>query len=385
MKKKLAKLISLIFFPLYILILLTKPFLNIKFGNLYSSRIGHLCELHQFIILKNNFYKKEIWFISFSKPIINLQLYNIIKKQKNYIEIPSIIGKYFEIFLNIINDKTINLDLSGKNYFENFNRYLNIKDFLQPVKKNIEFNKLLNDYLHLNRVICIHNRDNSLQKSQNLKLEYHSFRNSNPKYLNKMINNLVSNNFFVVRMGSSSDEKLQFKSKYFFDYTRSKENNNLNDLILLSNCRYYIGSDSGLSNVPRIFGKESFYINFPINHVDKLTFFHSGIFLPKKIFEKKTQKLLSLREIFDRKLYKINLNDLFLKEGVYFYENSDEEIYNFSMNLINLNKNDILITYEQTKFDELLKNFCNKNNLKTGSFRPKIDADFIKENNYLLE
>ena len=114
MKSFIVKLVSITIIPLYLIILALRPVIKIRVGNIYSSRIGHLCELHHYIILKKNTFERSIDFISFSKPISNIQLLNQINKEKNYYEIPEILGKLIIIFLNLINDKDINLDCSGK-------------------------------------------------------------------------------------------------------------------------------------------------------------------------------------------------------------------------------------------------------------------------------
>ena len=387
MKKLLANLISLIYTPIYLLILFFRPFYKVKFGNVYSSRIGHLCELHQIIVLKKFSKEREIYLISFTKPIINKYLYKIISEEKNYIEINSIIGKYFSIFLKLINDNKINLDLSGKNYFYNFNKYLEYDHFLKPVNFNkTNYGLQLDQAIKANKLICIHNRDNSLVKTQNIDLQYHNFRNSNPEKYKILIKNFINKGYFVVRMGRDSDKEIFINDKNFIDYTCSKYNSEFNDLLLLSNCKYYIGSDSGISNIPRIFGKKSYFCNFPINQVHRLTFFHKGLFLPKSIISIDNSEPISLRRLFKRGLHKLEVEKEFLKNNTKFLENTEEELLSFS--------NEILIldhikfhkeTNEQKEFNLMLKSLCKQYGIQLGNILPIISKNFIEKNIYLLE
>lgn len=387
MKKLLANLISLIYIPVYLIILLIWPFYKIKFGNIYSSRIGHLCELHQLIILKKFNKEKELYLISFSKPIINKILYQVISKEKNYVEINSIIGKYFSIFLRLINDNKISLDLSGKNYFYNFNKYLNYNSFLKPLNFNDRnYGPQLEEAIKANKLICIHNRDDSLKKTQNIDLKYHNFRNSDPEKYKKLIKNFIDKGYFVIRMGRNSNKEIFLENKNFIDYTFSKYNSEFNDLLLLSNCKYYIGSDSGISNIPRIFGKKSYFCNFPINHVHRLTFFHKGFFLPKSIVSIDEHKPLSLSNLFKQGLHKIDKESEFKKKNFKFLENTEEELLSFSNEILNFdNKKYRKETNEQKEFNLILKRLCNQYEIQFGSILPIISKNFIEKNNYLLE
>ena len=171
-------------------------------------------------------------------------------------------------------------------------------------KYDLLYESILND-----KLICIHNRDDSLKISQNIDIHHHRHRNFNPNNFIKTINYFNSKGYFIIRMGNSSDVSINVNSDFFLDYTRNYEiNNKLNDIILLSNCKFYLGSDSGISNVPRIFGKKSYLCNFAINQIHQLTFFYSSYFIPKKILNIEKNKILSLREIFESKIILINMS-----------------------------------------------------------------------------
>lgn len=387
LKKLFANLISLICTPIYLLLLFIRPFCKVKFGNIYSSRIGHLCELHQIIVLKKFNKEREIYLISFTKPIVNKYLHKIISKEKNYIEINSTLGKYFSIFLKLINDNKIDLDLSGKKYFYNLNKYIEYKTYIKPIYFNkSDFGQHLDQAIKSNKLVCIHNRDNSLVKTQNLDINYHNFRNSDPDKYQQLIQNFINKGYFVIRMGRDSDKKIILKDKNFIDYTSSKYNCEFNDILLLSNCKYYIGSDSGISIIPRIFGKKSYFCNYPINQTHQLTFFHEGFFLPKSILSINDNKPLSLNNLFKEGLYKFYKNEEFNKLNFKLIENTEEELLNFSNEILSLEDiKNYKETKEQKEFNLILKSLCKRYGVQLGNISSIISRDFIEKNIYLLE
>ena len=49
-------------------------------------------------------------------------------------------------------------------------------------------------------------------------------------------------------------KKLNSKNKKIIDYANHPKRNEKNDIYFLANCNFYLGSTSGIGNIPLIFG-----------------------------------------------------------------------------------------------------------------------------------
>ena len=85
------------------------------------------------------------------------------------------------------------------------------------------------------------------------------------------------------------------------DYPHSEVKCDWMDLYLVSECRYFIGCQSGLQMVAVIFGKPQILTNIIPWHM--VTGFDGDIYLPRMIKSKETSELISLREYLNNDLH----------------------------------------------------------------------------------
>jgi putative glycosyltransferase (TIGR04372 family) len=126
------------------------------------------------------------------------------------------------------------------------------------------------------------------------------------------------------------------------------------DLLLIKNCDFYIGTQSGTYDTARMFDKPKLITNM----VEAFTaypnrFNDRGIF--KKIFHKKKNKIIKINE-FMKMPFKYNDPEQSISD-LDFLENSSEEILNGTIEFYNLFKNNrqSLRSTLQKKFDILHK------------------------------
>ena len=156
-------------------------------------------------------------------------------------------------------------------------------------------------------------------------------------------------------MGKFTEEKMNFKHKNFFDYANSDLRNDLNDILILSRCYLYLGSDSGIYTVADHFKTKVSFINFPsINFLGKYHFDKTSPSIFKMIKDVKTNRILSIKEMLN--LAK-EINDDYIID-------KDEEIF------------------LKEKFTNIFKDFCQYENLKDRV--PNVSISFLKKNNFLL-
>ena len=141
----------------------------------------------------------------------------------------------------------------------------------------------------------------------------------------RAIEELNNKGIWVVRIGDSGMEKFPQFSR-FIDLVQQPDAGREFHAYLLSNCEFFVGTASGPSWVPRLFGKPSLITN--INEIG--TQMSRGpkatIYLPKRFIHQNGQPL-SMREVFEMKFGFASLDRKELKtKGFALEHNSESEI-----------------------------------------------------------
>ena len=212
----------------------------------------------------------------------------------------------------------------------------------------------------------MHVRDSGYKNDFNRK----SYRNSSILNYHKLIDYLVEKNYFVIRMGDNSATKSNYSHKLFLDYAHSNINSRLMDIFLISECSFFIGTQSGILDLAYMFNKPvlttnmcELFCSYPRKNNDR------GLL--KKIMMKDTGQELNLKDYIKMNYSKHN-PEIEQKEFEYI-ENSPKELYDAVVkfeNLFNLKKFDL--SYEQTKINKQIKE----------KFKKEFYSDLIKTDNY---
>ena len=180
------------------------------------------------------------------------------------------------------------------------------------------------------RFVCLMNRDEEYLKTNFSKdYSHHSYRNSNIKNYLEAANFLADQNIFVLRMGKSTDQKIEKKCDYIFDYANSSLRSDFLDLYLPYKCFFWLSGDAGLQLTSKVYRK-------PIVSVNRAPFFQNNwsgiskkknITIFKKYYDKNDNKYLSISEIKKKNVgYFQNTLD-YEKSNIYLEENSPDEIF----------------------------------------------------------
>lgn len=113
------------------------------------------------------------------------------------------------------------------------------------------------------------------------------------------INWLASQGILTIRLGDPSMPKLNIDSKFsrfFIDYAHSDMKSASNDIYLLSNCKFLIGTSSGPGFVPNDFGVPTLLTNSPMIGLTPLI---RGYFIPHLFQDRKNGRILSLTEMYN--------------------------------------------------------------------------------------
>ena len=120
------------------------------------------------------------------------------------------------------------------------------------------------------KFVCLMNRDEEYLKINFSKdYSHHSYRNSNIKNYLEAANFLADQNIFVLRMGKSTDQKIEKKCDYIFDYANSNFKSDFLDLYLAYKCFFWVSGDVGLQLAAKVYRK-------PIVTVNRAPFFQNN-------------------------------------------------------------------------------------------------------------
>ena len=366
---------------------------DIKFVLFDGHKIGHMALCTEPFIKK--LYKKKLnknknflFLIFFIKPIANNYYHSLIKKNLEGNNI--IILNNYLIWLNFcklykfITKKNILIKNIARRIFHKINNDNNMIITI-PDNDNLigeQIIKKLGIIKH-NKWICITNRDGAYLKKTFNKIDskYHNYRDFDIITMKKAIEYFISKDYYVVRIGSLMGEKMNFKHEMFIDYPFSKFQSDFLDIYLSAKCCFYFGSGAGISNVPRLFRRPMFMINqAPFNgvflHKNKLQIF-------KKLRDKKTNKILSISEILNRKLFDIGTSNEFEKKNIEIISNNEDEILNLAKEALSLHESDykILDQVSDQKHKNMQTILQNHHSFKNLYWRNKIGKDFISNLN----
>lgn len=386
---------SLFYLPISIIflliILISKPFIIIRIGELPSSRIHHFAvNTELFLLKKKN--KKTLDIFYCENHISN----NFLKKkwkEKIFIGnkfIFSQINFLVSLFLNKkIHQMELNTDRDVDNFFHNTRPMLKLNE----KEKSIGFEKLDEIGLSKNdKFICLMNRDSYyLEKTfPGVDWSYHNYRDSEIDNYLLAAEALTERGYFVFRMGTLTKKKIETNNNKIIDYANSNFRSEFLDLFLLENCSFGITGNVGLDGLFRTFRKPSVICSMvPIGYL--ATYRNDWIHLFKKHYSIEKNRNLSLNEIFDLGLALSLKTEEFNKKNIKLIENTPEEIRDAVLELDDRLNNKYIETLEeknlQKKFWDIYEKNLEKYNAKHlhGKFFGLHSTKFLKANYYFLE
>jgi len=416
--KSLFKIIFYEFFSIFVLLIrliifLLQPIILIRVGIIQSTRIGGIARffdrlIHLQTIRQNN---KDYYFVFYEKKICNFFLKNLSEKESKKFK-----SKIFffneNLFSKLLSNSYSRYKFGKRPIFEfesekmtNELLYswtgnvINFKLNLEEKQKGQKFIEKLNISKN-KKWICIHNRDScyleKIKKDEDFNhpdFKYHSYRDFDVNNLSSAVNLFNNRGYHVFRMGNIQAKKMNYHNPNFIDYPFIENKSDFNDIFLLSNCSAYLGSDAGIGDIPLIFGKPRYLINWSLSLInifhqdgDSASYKNNYSFIFKHLFDRKKQKKLSLKEMFKSNLFKASRSEIFEKAGVDLIENTSEEIYDIANEVLeNLNnkKKNINDYNLQKKFWDIY--YENTNFKRYEDIPAKICSKFLLNNPYLLE
>ena len=368
-----------------------------RFGYLRGERFGHfladfdtcLQDVEQDLKIR----KYQILLLTIPNGICNdyiLKLYRRKKLKKTLILI--FLGNTANnLFIKLKTHPRItrfffNFEFKSENCFER----LKSDSIFNPANyEKINVQKKLQNKLKIknnNPFVYLHARDPAFLSGDIWK--YHSYRDFSPSVFLPLIKKYQTTLNFI-RGGSVAIEKMPVDLQNCIDLPFCPKDDMVS-VLAHSLSIFYFGSDSGAWLGSFCFRKPIAIINFPgtaFGYARKLNALKLG-FIPKKIKCKKTNRYLSLKEIYELKVGHLWRTEDYESFGLEAISNSEDEVSEFFDESISLVKNEknkkdfsdeqkefwkIVTFYEPDSFgDQLMLDNCH------------IGEQFLKRNSYLI-
>jgi putative glycosyltransferase (TIGR04372 family) len=346
--------------PFIFLIIAISPIITIRIGELRSRILGEFA-------LPAEIYLSEIKSKSSSKKKNNIDLFFFNYKISNHylanhwkkklIILPRLIlepififfvnYKIFKKFLSISPWKYETVIESKKKEKLLFVHTTDNNNLLKIFDVSMNFNndeilfgnKLLfdNGYEPDQKIICFANRDGIFKKEK-----FTSIRNAEIETYKSGIEYLADMNFFNIRMGRNNQKKINFSKKNIFDYVFSNIKSDFMDLFIFSKCDFLISTNHGVDSLATFFRKKRLIINYTgfwVYH--NLNDYYTPLVLPKKYKDLETQRFITYREIYQKKLFSLSPSEL-NERGYVLIDNSEEEIKDAIKDMYDLSKNNYI-------------------------------------------
>lgn len=203
--------------------------------------------------------------------------------------------------------------------------------------------------------VCLHVREGLYRNDINRR----AYRNSNIENYYELIKFLCKKNIYVIRIGRISENKIKIRDKLIIDLPFLDCKKDFLDLFLIKNCNFFIGDQSGPTDVAMFFNKDCLKTNMVrIFELGPVTAKSRSIC--KIPFFKNNKKLLNLNEYLE--LPYLYHHGAFINEDLDFVENSSEELY-FAIKeyYSTIFESNYCLSNDQILFNKkVLKNYLNK-------------------------
>lgn len=201
----------------------------------------------------------------------------------------------------------------------------------------------------------------------------------------------------TVRMGKYERNKCEFRGSV--DYANNFYDEFM-DFYLIANCKFMVGSASGLTAITPFFGRPVLMTNLSTFSCgfEGLAYTKYDLYIPKKFYSVNKKRWLNLYEMIDITDECERNDDMYMGKGIEIYDNTGEEILEAVQEMNAKIDNSWEITDEEKKCMEEYWNVVNlwKSRHKTAKPREKAGAEgyvmmpfpicysYLKRNMYLL-
>lgn len=238
--------------------------------------------------------------------------------------------------------------------------------------------------------VCISSRDSKYLATlyPDRDCSYHNYRDSDINKLKLTVEYLGEKGIKTVRMGRDVQGKVDFDN--CIDYA-NEYYDELLDIILSKECKFYLGDPHGLSFLPMVLNRPVALKNFIPVFLDSEAFpYHpNNLYIFKKYFKKDENRFLSMWEMMQiEKKVKYDGNK-YREFGVEVIENSEEEILDLTVEMNARLDGEWVETPQdrelQRKYQSIYQAWCKQEHyLDSATLHFNVGTIFLRKNAFLL-
>jgi putative glycosyltransferase (TIGR04372 family) len=231
--------------------------------------------------------------------------------------------------------------------------------------------------------ICFHTRDAAYLESvlPATDWSYHRYRDADIKDFLPAVEKLADRGYAMVRMGARVKDALPTQHGGIIDYARNGRSEFL-DIYLTSRCRFFLGTSTGISNVPMMFRRPVVCVNvLPYGSIDVFT--NRDIVIPKKIWIKREKRFASFQEIFASEIAHFGQAHLYADKGLEVIDNTPEEICEAAEEMNAVLEGKKIYDEEDERLQEQFRSLF-QGSSKAKRLFPRIGSAFLRNNKGLL-
>ena len=363
------------------------PFFKFKICYLRSSRIGQLTINFDIAYLKipDNYHL----LVFHEKAIANKFVLNFFSEQKKVF-----ISKFFSYLYYAIQylDSDSHLIYKWLEYQPKFTfHYKKNSKIIFPKIDKSEIQKTLFNNEKSSQFVGLHARNNLYLKKNKIEdKNNHNFRNFDFNDYTKTIDYLQSKKINIIKLGEHfneensnliNDKNIITSSKYF--------NNAKIDYFLNAYSKYNIIGNSGIVGISSILRKKIVYANFIPMNLFNLSYCSPGsLILPKKLFSKEKNRLLTFKEM-NQIDFDIHTNsDPYKSHQIEVINNTPNEILNVTIEMDDLIDGKTSDIKKKKELNDIFWQNISEDKFKTNYLRNElklsISKDFLEQNQELL-
>lgn len=204
-------------------------------------------------------------------------------------------------------------------------------------------------------------------------------RNVDPLNYVKAAREIVARGGWVIRLGEPTMTRLPAMPQ-LVDYAHSEFKSDWMDVFLASQCRFFLGGSGGVIALPQAFHVPVIASDFPPAFINLANAW--DIFAPKLFWSRLENRLLSFKEIASPPFCYNEWHDVFEENGIDFVNNTEDEILEMTLELIERMQGSAVYTAEDEALQEKYRKLYPPS---LGAKLSRVGRHFLRTHADLLE
>jgi putative glycosyltransferase (TIGR04372 family) len=234
--------------------------------------------------------------------------------------------------------------------------------------------------------VCFHSRDQAYLESVHHyrsrgEWSYHEYRNCDIRNFLPAVRYLASVGIYGLRMGYMVERAIEDEGDLIIDYASSYRSE-FGDVYLPAKCKFYLGSEGGLSSMPWTFNVPVAYSNVILGHVG---FRGPDVFIVKKLWWREKKRIAKFREVLAMEADTWGSSQQFEEAGLEVLENSSDEILALTVEMNARLDGSWVTTDEDEALQARFQSIFPPEHRCHHDYQSPMGSEFLRQNKELLD